>query len=158
MNAADIMTRHVETTRPEVKIPELIQIMVDKNLTGMPVVNEKGQLVGVVTEGDLFRRANTGSEPHHSRWIEFLMDSSRLTDEYVRSQTRQVEDIMTRDVIAVSAATSLIEVAELMQRRNIKHVPVVSDGTCIGIITRADLVRALSRVLSGFWHPRIPRR
>ena len=102
------------------------------------------QLVGIVTEGDLLRRSETGTERQHSRWSEWFSPNSRLAAEYIKSHARRLADIMTRDVVNVSELATLGEIADLMEARRIKRVPVVHDGKLVGIVSRADLLRILA--------------
>ena len=103
-----------------------------------------GRLVGIVTEGDLLRRAEAGTERRHSRWSERFSANSRLAAEYIKSHARRVEDIMTREVVSVRELATLAEIAELMETRRIKRVPVVHDGKIVGIVSRADLLQVLA--------------
>ena len=112
----------------------------------MTVVDVAGWLVGIVTEGDFLRRAETGTERRHPRWLEFLLGPGRLADEYVHSHGRKVEEVMTRNVIAVPSSAPLQDVVRIMERRHIKRVPVVDNGKIVGIVSRANLVQALARL------------
>jgi hypothetical protein len=112
----------------------------------LPVI-EAGKVVGILTEGDLLRRSETGTERHRPRWLEILMGPGRLAGEYVRTHGRRVEEIMTRDLVSVTPDTPLDEVVALMERRRIKRVPVLDGEAPIGIVSRADLLRALARKL-----------
>src|SRR5271167_2185507 len=107
MLAKDIMTATVSTVHPETPLAELAGRMVANHISGMPVVDDKFKLVGVVTEGDLLRRAETGTEPHHSGFMELVFGPGRLADEYVRARGRRVCDVMSEDVISVSEDTPL---------------------------------------------------
>jgi CBS domain-containing protein len=128
MKAAEVMTLNVPTIRPDATVQEAAQAMLHRGISGLPVVDAAVQLVGIVTEGDFLRRAETGTERRRPHWLEFL-----LADEYVHSHGRKVEEVMTPDVITVSADTPLPEVVRTMERRRIKRVPVVSDGKIVGI-------------------------
>jgi len=112
----------------------------------LPVADGKTRLVGILTEGDLLRRSELGTAGQRSRWLDLLM-SGRLASEYVRTHTRRVSEIMTRDVVSVAEDTPLTEVVRLMERHRIKRVPVLRDGALIGIVSRADLLRAIQRLL-----------
>ncbi len=147
MNAADVMTRNPATVREDTPIAEAIHLMLDRRISGMPVSGANGELVGILTEGDLLRRIETGTERQRPRWIEFLMGSGRLAAEYVRTHARRVNEVMTRGVASVTPDTPLRDVVALMERRGVKRIPVVQNETCIGIISRADLIRTLGRVL-----------
>ncbi len=148
MNAADVMTTELATLHPTDSVADAIRLMVDRHISGVPVLNGKRELVGMLTEGDLLRRSEIGTERERPRWLEFLMSSGRLAEDYVRTHARKVEEIMTTNVASVSPDTPLREVVRLMQTRHVKRVPIVHDGVCVGIVSRADLVRVLGRLLA----------
>ena len=143
MRARDVMVRAVATTKPETTVEEVARLMINLRISGVPVLDRNGQLVGIVTEGDLLRRAETGTERRRSRWSEWF-SNARLAAEYVKSHSRRVEDVMTREVVSVGELASLGEIAELMETRRIKRVPVVHDGKIVGIVSRADLLQVLA--------------
>ncbi|MBV9685827.1 MAG: CBS domain-containing protein, partial [Alphaproteobacteria bacterium] len=147
MKAADVMTRSVLTVGPETSVAQAIRMMLDNNISGLPVLAANRKVVGILTEGDLLRRGETGTERHRPRWLEILMGPGRAAGEYVRTHGRKVEDIMSTDVVSVSADTPLEEVVGLMERRRIKRVPVVDGEALLGIVSRADLLRALALAL-----------
>src|SRR5579863_4624136 len=128
MKAADIMTIRVVTVTAETTIRAAARAMMEHRVSGLPVVDGSGALVGMVTEGDLLRRAETGTERRHSPWLELLMGPGRLAQEYVHAHASKVGDVMTQSVISVSPETPLEEVVRLMERRRIKRVPVVENG------------------------------
>src|SRR6201988_3422264 len=115
MRARDVMVRAVATTTPETTVEKVAGLMINLRISGVPVLDRNGQLVGIVTEGDLLRRAETGTERRRSRWSEWFSPNSRLAEEYVKSHARRVEDIMTREVVSVGELASLAEIAELME-------------------------------------------
>jgi CBS domain-containing protein len=143
MNASDVMTRNVVSVRPDTPVAEAIRTMLDNQISGLPVIDEAGGMVGILTEGDLLRRGETGTERQRPRWLEILMGPGRLAGEYVRTHGRRVEEIMTRDLVTVTPETALDEVVGLMERRRIKRVPVLDGDAPVGIVSRADLLRAL---------------
>ena len=145
MNAADVMTRSVLSVTPDAPLVEAIRLMLDNHVSGLPVIDETGQLVGILTEGDLLRRGETGTERHRPRWLEILMGPQRLASEYVRTHGRKVGEIMTREPVSVAPKAPLDELVELMERHRIKRVPVVEGDKPVGIVSRADLLRALAR-------------
>jgi hypothetical protein len=110
------------------------------------VVDAKGQLVGMVTEGDFLRRGELGTQRQRSRWLEFLLGPGRLADEYVQSSGRQVSQVMTPDPKTITPQTPLEEVVRLMEHHRIKRLPVVHDSKVVGIVSRANLLRALASV------------
>ncbi len=149
MIASDIMTRDVITIPQSATLVTAIALMGEQRVSGLPVVDAGGQLVGVLTEGDLLRRVETGTGPRHrSRLLEYLLGPGHEASDYVKTHSRRVSDLMTEDVVTVSPSTPLEEVVDLMERHLIRRVPVVRDGQPVGMISRADLVRALGRRLA----------
>jgi CBS domain-containing protein len=146
MKAGDVMSRNVVSVGREATIADAIRLMLDNQISGLPVI-DGGRLVGILTEGDLLRRSETGTERHRPRWLEILMGPGRLASEYVRTHGRRVEEIMTRDLVSVTPDTPLDEVVALMERRRVKRVPVLDGDIPVGIVSRADLLRALARTL-----------
>ena len=147
MQAQDIMTRDVATVRPETALAEAIAVMLERHVSGLPVVDDNGKLVGVLSEGDLLRRTETGTEPAHARWLDFILGPSRLAAEYVRTHGRQVENLMTSDVVSVAPETPVADVVALMESRHIKRVTVLRGDALVGVVSRADLLRPLASVL-----------
>ena len=143
MNASDVMASPVKTVKPRDTIRAAIETMLGSHMSGLPVVNDEGQLVGVLSEGDLLRRSELGTEKHRSRWMEFLLGPGRAATDYVQTHGRYVEDLMTPDPIVIEPDAPLEKVVELMESKKIKRVPVVRGGAVVGIITRADLLAAL---------------
>ena len=144
MRARDVMVRAVVTTTPETTVEALARLMINLRISGVPVIDKEGQLVGIVTEGDLLRRAETGTEHRRSRWSGSFSSNSRLAAEYVKSHAKRVEDIMTREVVSVEEMATLGEIADLMERKKIRRVPVTHDSKIIGVVSRADLLRVLA--------------
>ena len=145
MKAAEIMTRAVVTVPENALLVDAVRLMLGQHISGLPVVDTAGRLAGILTEGDLLRRAETGTERRRPRWVEFLRSPGQQAEEYVRTHGRRVGQIMTRDVVSVAESTPLDEVVETMERHRIRRVPVTGDGRLVGIISRADLLRALLR-------------
>jgi CBS domain-containing protein len=147
MRAVDVMTVDPVSISPDESIVEAIRLMLQRKFSGLPVVDSTGALVGIVTEGDLVRRTETGTQRKRPRWIEFLIGSGRLANEYVHASGRKVRDVMTYDVRTVTEDTSLDEIVQKMERHQIKRLPVVRDGKLVGIVTRVNLLRALASVV-----------
>ncbi len=142
MNAADIMTHDAVTVHPETPVPDLVRLLLARGISGVPVVDNDGVLVGMVTESDLIRRAELGTERRRGAWAAFFTGTAVLAREYVRSHGLQVSDVMTQGAVAVARETPLAEIADLMESRRIRRVPVVQDGRVVGIVSRANLLRA----------------
>lgn len=148
MLASDIMTSPVKTVAPDATIEEAIALLLSLHVSGLPVADADGSLVGVISEGDFLHRAELGTSKRRPRWIEFLLGPGETAESYVMSHGRRVQEIMTREVASVSASASINEVVELMERRKVKRLPVVAGEHVVGIITRSDLLRALSKSLA----------
>ena len=136
MLASEIMTTDVATAGPETLVAELVSLLVTRGISAVPV-QSGGQLVGIVSEGDLLRRAELGTGRKRSRWLEIATPGDRLATEYIREHGRKVADVMTTDVVSVRHDTSIREIADLFERRRIKRVPVLRDGKLVGIVSRA---------------------
>jgi CBS domain-containing protein len=147
MRAADVMTTNVISVGSDASILKAVQLMLQHKISGLPVVDASGTLVGMVTEGDLLRRAETGTARRRPRWLEFIIGPGRLADEYVRSHGRKVEDVMTLGPVTVKEDAPLAEIVRLMEHRRIKRVPVMRDSQMVGIVTRVNLVRALASMV-----------
>lgn len=147
MKVADVMTRQVVTVGAGTSISEAVGLMLDKRLSGLPVLDGQGKLVGILTEGDLLRRGETGTERQRPRWLEILMGPGRIAGEYVKTHGRRVAEIMTRDVVSAAEDAALEDIVQLMERHRIKRVPVLKDDRLVGLVSRADLLRALAQRL-----------
>ena len=144
MNVKDVMTPHVLAVTPDESIFVAARLMLQKKISGLPVVDGLGNLVGIVSEGDFLRRAETGTKRQRPKWMEFFLGPGRLADEYVQISGRKVRDVMTEDVRTVTPDAPLEDVVRLMERHHIKRVPVVDGGKIVGIVTRANLLRAMA--------------
>jgi CBS domain-containing protein len=143
MKAKDVMTPGVITVQPDTPILTAVRLMLQKKISGLPVVSETGELVGMVTEGDFLRRSEIGTQRTHPRWLEFLLGPGSLATDYVHASGRKVGEVMTPEVRNASEDTSLADLVALMERYHIKRVPVVRNTKLVGIVTRANLLRAL---------------
>lgn len=146
MNAADVMTREVRTIGPDATILEAGRLMLQHKVSGLPVVDAAGNMIGIVTEGDFLRRTETGTERRRPRWLEFIIGPGKLATEYTHASGRKVKEIMTEAVHTVSEDASLEQVVHLMERHRIKRLPVVRGRSLVGIVTRANLLRAVMRL------------
>jgi len=146
MKAKDVMTSPVVSIEPDASIWQAVRIMLQRHISGLPVIDQKGALVGIVTEGDFLRRAETGTQRRRPRWLEYLIGPGRLADEYTRAHGRKVSEIMTADPLTITEDTPLDEIVRLMEKRQIKRLPVVRDQQVVGIVSRANLVHALASV------------
>jgi len=143
MQVRDVMTPDVISVTAKDTVLEAARMMLQNRISGLPVVDASGRLVGMITEGDFLRRGEIGTERQRPKWLEILLGPGRMADEYVRSSGRKIEDVMTSDPVTVSEEDSLETVVELMERRHIKRLPVLRDGKMVGIVSRANLMHAL---------------
>jgi CBS domain-containing protein len=151
MHARDLMVAgpNVVAVTPDDSIYTAIRLMLKKGISGLPVVEigplETRKLVGIVSEGDFLRRHETKTLGRLPGWLEFLAGPGKLAEEYVRASSRKITDIMTRPVVTVTEDTPVEEIVQIMEQRHIKRLPVVRGETLVGIVTRANLLRALVR-------------
>ena len=146
MRAHQIMTRKVITVKADTPVLDAANLMLQHHISGLPVVDETGRLIGMVSEGDFIRRSEIGTQRPRIRWLEFLMGVvGKAAQDYVREHGRKVSDIMTQDDLCIATEDMpLSELVGLMERRNVKRMPVVRGHTLIGIVTRTDLLRAVA--------------
>jgi CBS domain-containing protein len=149
MKARDVMTRSVVSVTPDCSIGDLATRLQRYRISGLPVINAAGALVGIVTEGDCLRRAETGTETKRSGWRSFLASPETVAQEYVRSHGRKVAEVMTPNPITVREDADLNDVIHLMEKHRIKRLPVVEGGAVVGIVSRANLVQALAGLVRG---------
>jgi CBS domain-containing protein len=142
MNAGDIMTRNVVTVTPDTSVAELVTLLLSRNISGVPVTDAQGTLLGIVTEGDLIRRSELGTERKRGGWLAFFTATATMAGDYVKSHGKTVRDLMSPGVVAVATDTPLADIADLMEQRRVRRVPVVEGGRVVGIISRANLLRA----------------
>jgi CBS domain-containing protein len=144
MKAADVMTRNVVSIHPDASISEAAQSMVTNRISGLPVIGERGNLIGIVTESDLLRRVETGTTRRRSRWIELITGPGKLASEYVQSHGRKVQDVMSPNPEVIAKDTPLEDIVAKMENKRIKRLPVVDGGQIVGIVSRANLIQALA--------------
>lgn len=147
MQARDVMVAPVHTVKPSSLVKEAAQLLLQHRISAAPVVDEHGKLVGIITEGDLLHRSETGTE--RQRWLRAFLDSRVLAADYVKAHARKVGDVMTRKVVTASPETPLAEIATLLERNSIKRIPIVKDGRLVGIVSRANLVQAVASAPKG---------
>ena len=145
MKARDIMTRKVITERPDTPIRDIATLMVENHISGLPVLTADGKVVGILSESDLLHRAETGTERRQKWWFRIFADSASLAREYAKAHGLKAHDVMSRYVISVRDDTELRDVADSLDNHRIKRVPVLKEESLVGIVTRGDLVRALSQ-------------
>ena len=149
MKVSDIMTRRVVSVAPGATVLEAADLMLKHHVSGLPVVDNHGTLLGIVTEGDFLRRPETGTERRRGRWLDALFGPAEGARYYVRSHGTKIGEVMTHHVVTVAEDDSLEQVVHRMELHRIKRLPVVRDGKVVGIVSRANLLRVLASVQRG---------
>ena len=144
MRAHQIMTKPVITVGPEATIVEAANIMLQKHISGLPVVDSSGELVGIVSEGDFIRRSEIGTQRKRGRWLRFILGPGKSAADFVQEHGRRVSEVMTKDPLTITEDTAMPEIVELMERNNVKRLPVLHDGKLVGIVSRANLLQAVA--------------
>ena len=137
MNAGDVMTTGAATVRPDAPLADAVRLMIEHRISGLPVVDAKGKLAGIITEGDFLR-----PDRKHNL-MQILTGRASMTGAELKS--RRVEELMTRDPVAIAVDTPVEKIAELMNHRKVKRLPVLTDGKVVGIVSRSNLLLALLR-------------
>ena len=144
MKARDVMVSPVITVKPSSSVKEVATTLLERRISAVPVVDDQGKLVGIISEGDLMHRSEAGTERQRSWWLLGWTGDETLAAEYVKAHARKVADVMTRNVITATPETPLHEIAALLERNSIKRVPIVKDGQLVGIVSRANLIQAVA--------------
>lgn len=144
MNAADIMTPSVVFADPDLSVGEIAKLMLTRNVSAVPVLDRSHRLIGIVSEGDLMHRVELGTERRRSWWLRMLIGDDALARDFVQSHGRKARDVMTRTVISVNEDTPIEDIVATLEQNRIKRVPVMRDGRVVGIISRANLLRAFA--------------
>jgi CBS domain-containing protein len=147
------MVAPVVTVKPYSTVKEVAKTLVDRRISAVPVVDDVGKLVGIISEGDLMHRSETGTERQYRWWIRLVEGDASLPADYIKAHGRKAADIMTQNVITAAPDTALDEVAIAMEKNSIKRVPIVRDGQLVGIVSRANLVQALATMPKGLEIP-----
>jgi CBS domain-containing protein len=142
MKAKDVMTTKVATVGPDMPINAIAALCLDRHISAVPVIDDDRRILGIVSEGDLMRRGETERRP--SWWLAAFSNAEELAREFTKTRGIRAKDVMTREVLTVTEETPIATIAELLEKRRIKRVPVVRDGRIVGIVSRADLLRALA--------------
>lgn len=148
IDARQLMTQPVVTVASTDSIQHAIELMLRHRISGLPVTGPgpDGALTGMLTEGDLLRRAEIGTEPVHAHWLAFFMGPGKLAEEYTHAHSQIVADVMTKRLIHAEPTADLRSLVALMQTNHIKRIPILENERLIGVVGRADLLRAISRV------------
>jgi CBS domain-containing protein len=144
MRAHQIMTRTVVTVTPETTIVDAANLMLQRHVSGLPVVDGSGKLVGVVSEGDFIRRSEIGTGRRRGRWLRFILGPGKSASDFVHEHGHKVGEVMTRSPLTITEDTALAEIVALMEKNNVKRLPVVRGDKMVGIVSRANLLQAVA--------------
>jgi len=143
MQARDVMTTQVVTVKPDTMVSEIAKRLIERRISGVPVVDDEGRVRGIVSEGDLMRRRESGTERRSSWWLALMASPEEQARDFTMSHGLHAEDVMSRKVVTVTEDTALEEIATILEKHAIKRVPVVRDGKLVGIVSRANLLHGL---------------
>ncbi len=144
MNARDVMVHDVVTVGPDEDVAKALQLLVDHDISALPVVDGERHVIGILSEADLLHRQQIGTEKHRAWWLEAVTPASVLALDYAKSHGRKVAELMSEDVISADEDTSLSELANILEKNRIKRVPILKDGKLVGIVSRSNLIQALA--------------
>jgi CBS domain-containing protein len=144
MRAHQIMTKPVVTVAPDATIVDAANIMLSRHISGLPVVDASGKLVGIVSEGDFIRRTEIGTGRRRGRWLQFILGPGKSPSDFVHEHGRRIAEIMTGSPVTITEDTSLADIADLMEKKNVKRLPVLRCEEVVGIITRTNLLQAVA--------------
>ncbi|WP_416139948.1 CBS domain-containing protein [Halomonas sp. HK25] len=143
MQAADVMTQSVITVSPDSEVSEIASLLLEHGISAVPVVDDGGKVLGIVSEGDLMRRVENDTSPRKSSWWLKLFAGHDAAD-YVKSHGRRASEIMTKDPITIDTEMPLHKISRVLEKHHIKRVPVVKEGQLVGIVSRSNLLRGFS--------------
>jgi CBS domain-containing protein len=148
MKVGDFMTTRVVTVHPDTLVREAARLMLEGNISGLPVTDAGGHVVGIVTEHDLLRRRTNGPGSRPPHWLQLMVEQANIANHAARFHEATVQEVMTRDPLTVTEDTAIERACRLIEEHGIKRLPVVRDGLLVGVVARADLVRALGMAVS----------
>jgi CBS domain-containing protein len=144
MIAKDVMVRDVVTIKPDDSVDDTIALLAKHDISALPVVDADGRVVGIVSESDLVRRPEIGTEKYRPWWVEAITPAATLAHEFAKAHGHRVHEIMSRNVVSAREDTTLGEIATLLERHRIKRLPILDDGKLVGIVSRSNLIQALA--------------
>ena len=144
MKAMDVMVRNVLTVKPDTSVAEVARLLLEHDISAVPVVDDHGKMVGIISEADLMRRVEIGTEKQRPWWLEAMTPATTLANEFAKSHGKRVAELMSPQVVSASEDTPLIEIATLLERHQIKRVPITKDGKLVGVVSRSNIIQALA--------------
>jgi len=144
MKAVDVMVRDVLTVKPDTSVIEVARLLVERDISALPVVDDQGRMVGIISEADLMRREEIGTEKRRPRWLEAMIPATTLANEFSKSHGKRAAELMSPQVISAFEDTPLAEIAAILERNQIKRVPITKDGKLVGVVSRSNIIQALA--------------
>jgi CBS-domain-containing membrane protein len=157
MKARDVMVSPVITVKPYSSVREIAKTLINRRISAVPVVDDAGKLVGIVSEGDLTHRSETGTERRFRWWRPPVAGDASIPLNYIKAHGRKAADIMTQNVITAKPETPLDEIAILLERNAIKRVPIVTQGQLVGIVKPGKLSSSARNDAQGIGNPFLRR-
>lgn len=148
MKAMDVMVRDVVTVNPDTNVGDAVKLLIEHDISALPVVDDEGDVAGMISEADLVHREEIDTEKHRPWWIEAMTPAASLAEDFAKAHGHKVEEIMSTEVISAGEETPLGEIANLLEKHRIKRVPILRDGKLVGIVSRSNLIQALASVQS----------
>lgn len=148
LTAADIMTKRVKTVRPDASVAEIARLLSDNGISAVPVCDEQGQILGMLSEGDLLQPVGKDKATKRAWWLNLLAEGTDLAPSFldcISVENQCARNLMVSPAITATADATVPELADLLVSNRIKRLPIMRDGKLVGIVSRADLVRALAR-------------
>ncbi len=144
MRASDIMTTNVITVAADMAVDEIARTLIQKNISAVPVVDGNANVIGIVSEGDLWRRPENETERHRPIWLRLFAGGQEDAREFTKTHGKTASEVMTSDIITIGEETNVGEIAEILEKNRIKRVPVLREGKLVGIVSRANLLHGLA--------------
>jgi len=144
MKAMDVMVRDVVTVKPDTNVGDAVKLLIEHDVSALPVVDEEGDVIGMISEADLVHREELDTEKHRPWWVEAVTPAADLAEDFAKSHGHKVEEIMSTEVISAGEETPLGEIANLLEKYRIKRLPILRDGKLVGIVSRSNLIQALA--------------
>jgi CBS domain-containing protein len=144
MRAHQIMTRSVITVTPETSVVEAANIMLQRHVSGLAVVDKAGHLVGIISEGDFIRRSEIGTQRQRGRFMKFILGAGKEATDFVHEHGRKIAEIMTPEPLTINEDADLDKIVELMEKNGVKRLPVMRDDKLVGIVSRSNLLQAVA--------------
>src|SRR5271166_4506664 len=148
MKAMDVMVHDVVSVKPDDAVADAVKLLIEHDVSALPVVDESGHVMGVISEADLVHREEIGTEKHRPWWLEALTPASTLAEEFAKSHGRRVDEVMSTKVVSASEDSPLGDIATLLEKNRINRVPILRDGNLVGIVSRSNLIQAIASAQS----------